>query len=206
MFPRPVSTTAGLVAASAKAFSESACHELLSAAACAAAAASGGCAWDAGAEACAVDPAAAGPWAVAPRVFNDLTFPYLVLTGLAAGLLALSWTPLWPVLVRVVRPVAAGLLRPVAAVWRELSGANYRGAPDGPDRATLEAEAARAARAALLAARPSYARALREGMFGNFPRDYDVTRISPWDEVLLAECVACFCGVGGYGLGGGGLL
>lgn len=148
MFPRPLSTkvSANLISSSSKAFAHSAdCRELLSAGDCTAATAAAGCTWDADAGTCSLDPAAAGPFSPLPRLFNDLTFPYFILTALTAAVLALSWTPLWPVLVALARPVGALLLRPFAAAWRELSGANYRVAPGGPDRASLEAAAASAA-------------------------------------------------------------
>ena len=167
-----------------QAFSDaSACSSLDTVADCAAAAAASGCVWDSNSGTCSLDPAAAGPFSLVPRLFNDLTFPYFVLTGFTAAVLVLTWTPLWPVIVAAVVPVATVAVRPLLLVWRELSGANYRVAPDAPDRADLDAAAACAAEEARLAARPSYERAVRERMFGNFPDSYDLTRISPSDEV-----------------------
>jgi hypothetical protein len=186
MFPRPVysAASANVIASSSKAFAPSSdCSELDNAGDCAAATAAAGCTWNADKGTCSMDPAAAGPFSPLPRLFNDLTFPYFILTALTAALLVLSWTPLWPVLLALARPVWALMLRPLAAVWRELSGANYRVAPDGPDRSSLDAAAAIAAEQARLASRPSYERALRDGMFGNFPSGYDLTLISPYDEV-----------------------
>lgn len=191
MFPRPLSSNGKLITSSAKAFADvSDCQELYTAADCAAAASAGGCTWDSSTEICLLDPAAAGPFSPLPRLFNDLTFPYFILTALTATLLVLSWTPLWPVLLALARPAAAFLMRPFIAAWKELSGGTYRVAPEGPDRAALEAAAALSHEEARLAARPSYERALKEGMFGNFPSGYDLTQINPYNEVrsfLLAN-------------------
>jgi hypothetical protein len=153
MFPRPVTTNMQIIAISEAAFSPDAtsCSLYFSFADCTAAS-KGGCVWTTQAKtfSCVLDPAAGGPLQPLPRLFNDLTFPYLILTTLCAAGIVVKWTPLWPILLTCCR------------IARKISGAG------GLVHSTEL---------------PTYNMALQKGMFGHAPSTYDITLISPYDEV-----------------------
>uniref|UniRef100_A0A7S0N7S9 Uncharacterized protein n=2 Tax=Cryptomonas curvata TaxID=233186 RepID=A0A7S0N7S9_9CRYP len=173
MFPRPVTANEQIIAISGAAFSLKAesCLSYSSVAECTAAS-KGGCVWTTQSTnySCVLDPAAGGPLQLMPRLFNDITFPYLILTILCASAILLKWTPLWPIVRSILRMVWAMLH------WILNRGAESVGVIHTSELAT-------------------YNLALQKGLFGNAPSTYDVTLISPYDELFLLESnYNLFCG------------
>ena len=161
MFPRPINSN--IFAFSEVAFNQddSQCALFTTVEACLAAN-SKGCAWvmSASNHSCIFDAATGGPLQPLPRLFNDLTFPYLVLIILCAAGIIIQWTPLWPFISAIRRPI----LNMLGELW--LFGA----APENKkSKDKLEM--------------PTYSQALQTGLFGSAPPSYDLTLLSPYDQV-----------------------
>jgi hypothetical protein len=161
MFPRPVTTNEQIIVVSGNALSLNAksCSAYSSIAECAAAR-KGGCLWTTQSKnnSCISDPAAGDPLQLIPRLFNDLTFPYLILTMLCASAILLKWTPLWPIVytfLRMTRVMLQWILNQSTGAVSVIHPSEL----------------------------PTYNLALQKGLFGNAPSTYDITLISPYDEV-----------------------
>lgn len=164
MFPRPVERNSQIIAISETAFNPTAtaglCRTLSTVKACLAASTEG-CVWISSTSnySCILDPAAGGPLQPLPRLFNDLIFPYFLFTILCAAGILVQWTPLWP-FVWAVSQAGLNLLSYL------FPSRNLKNIQEDTGN------------------KPTYSLALQKGHFENTPPGYDLTLISPYDEVI----------------------
>jgi len=103
------------------------------------------------------------------RLFNAITFPYFLFTLLFLVYMVLRWTPVWPFLC-VFGSVVAEM---VGEQWTKYRNRNK----------VAEEPAAPAPKPPI----PDYLDAVREGVFGNFTVDYNITTCGKYAELFLNE-------------------